>query len=479
MIKPTGATNTRHGRGWRTLAISSLAVLAIFLDTTVLFVAFPDIVRTFSGVSPASLSWVLNAYTITFAAFLIPAGKIADRVGHKRAFLTGSAAFTLASLLCAVAPNVEALVAFRILQALGAATLLPSSLALVLRAYPREKIPVAVGVWGSTGALAAAIGPTLGAALVEAAGWRLVFLINLPVGLVTVAGGLYMLDESRDATSRIPALAGVILVAAAAALVSLGIVQADDWGWTDARTWGSLLAGTLLLGVFVAHQRRSNAPALDFDLFESANYRWANLATTVFSLAFTAMFFGSILFLVDAWRWSILDAGLGISPGPLLVALLAPVFGRLAARIGQRPLLLAGGLLFATGGLWRLLMLGGESHYVTEYLPSMLFTGVGVALTLPQLSSVVGQSLPANRLGVGGAANQALRQFGGTLGVALVIALLGQPPSLADALHRFELVWWLMIAGGLLSALLALPLRTTQLAVTSPSVAPQTEQAAS
>ncbi|HEY7466904.1 MAG TPA: MFS transporter [Dehalococcoidia bacterium] len=478
-MKRTEATTDVDRRGWRTLAISSLAVLAIFLDTTVLFVAFPDIVRSFADVSPASLSWVLNAYTITFAAFLIPAGKIADRVGHKRAFLTGSAVFTLASLLCAVAPSVGALVAFRILQALGAATLLPSSLALVLRAFPRERIPVAVGVWGSTGALAAAIGPTLGAALVEASGWRLVFLINLPVGLLTVGSGLYLLEESKDATSRIPALAGVILIAAAAALISLGIVQADEWGWTDARTLGSLLAGAALLAIFIVHQRSTGAPALDFDLFESANYRWANLATTVFSLAFTAMFFGSVLFLTDVWRWSILDAGLGISPGPLLVAVLAPVFGRLAARIGQQPLLLAGGVLFAAGGLWRLLMLGGESHYATDYLPSMLFTGIGVALTLPQLSSVVGQSLPANRLGVGGAVNQAVRQFGGTLGVALVIALLGQPSSLAQALDRFELVWWLMIAGGLLSSLLALPLRTTPIAVTSPRVALDLEQAAS
>jgi EmrB/QacA subfamily drug resistance transporter len=445
---------------WHTLALSSLAVLATFLDTTVLFVAFPDIVRSFPTVGPTQLSWVLNAYTITFAALLVPAGKVADRVGHKRAFLVGSVVFTIASAACALAPTAPALVACRIIQAAGGATLIPSSLALILRAFPREKVPVAVAVWGATGAVAGALGPTMGAALVEVANWRWVFAINLPIGVVTVVLGRRVLRESRDPGSRIPAPLGVALVASGAALASLGVVQSDTWGWTDARTLAALAAGAALLAAFVAHQRTTAEPALDLELFRIRNYAWANAATLAFGTGFTAMFFGSILFLTDVWGWSILAAGFGIAPGPLLVAVLAPNMGRLAARIGQRPLLLAGGALFAVGGLWRLAFLGAGSGYVGAYLPSVLFTGFGVAMCLPQLSSTIAQSLPSHRLGVGGAANQAIRQFGGTLGVALTIALVGGAATGPDALTRFDRVWILLVAAGLVTSALSAPLRT-------------------
>ena len=450
---------------WRTLTVASLAILATFMDATILFVAFEDIGRSFPTVSAPTLAWVLNGYTITFAALLVPAGKLSDRVGHKRAFLVGSGLFTLASVACAVAPAAGVLVAFRVVQAMGAALLVPSSLALVLRAFPREQIPVAVAVWGAMGAVAGALGPTLGATLVEFADWRWAFLINVPVGLVTVVAGLRVLNESRDPTSRVPSLVGVVLIAAAAGLASLALLQADSWGWLDRRTAAAFLGGMALLAVFVAHQRRTRAPALDLELFALHNYRWANAAALTFGVAFTAMFFGSILFLTNVWGWSILQAGLGVSPGPLLVAATAPTFGRIAARTGQRPLLLIGGVLFATSGVWRLLVLDGEPSYVTDYLPSILFSGLGVAMTVPQHASVVAQSLPPNRLGVGGAANQALRQFGGTFGVALTIGFLGQPASLEQALTRFDQVWWLLVAGGLLSALLASRLRTRPVAL--------------
>jgi MFS family permease len=181
-----------------------------------------------------------------------------------------------------------------------------------------------------------------------------------------------------------------------------------------------------------------------------------------FGIAFTAMFLSGILFLTQIWGWSILSAGFGVAPGPALVALLAPRIGKLAARIGQRPLLVIGGLCFAVAGIWRWVVLGAESAYVTEFLPTLLVTAVGVALCLPQLSSVVGQALPPNRLGVGGAVNQAVRQFAGTIGVALTIGLLGTPSSLDEALSHFDQVWWVLVIGGAVTSLFALPLRTGQ-----------------
>jgi EmrB/QacA subfamily drug resistance transporter len=443
-----------------TLAVTSLAGLAVFLDTTVLFVAFPDIVATFDSVAPAQLSWVLNAYTIVVAALLVPAGKIADRLGHKRVFILGSALFTVASMACGLAPTAGILIAFRVVQAIGAAVLIPSSLALLLRAFPPVKIPFAVAIWGATGAVAGALGPTLGAVLVEAASWRWVFFINLPIGLFTVLAGRRILKESSDDTAILPAPVGVVLIAAAAGLVALGLVQSESWGLTDSRTIGAIVGGFVVLGLFIAHQRFTSAPALNLELFAIRNFSWGNAATFAFGTAFTAMFLSSILFLTEVWQYSILRAGFAVAPGPTLVAVLAPFMGNLAGRIGQRPLLLAGGVAFAVGGLWRLVFLDATPNFLLEYLPSMLFTGVGVAMCLPQLSSVVAQSLPPNRLGVGGGTNQAIRQFGGTLGVALTIAFIATPTSLAEALSHFDLVWWLLIVGGVLTSALSIPLMT-------------------
>ncbi len=446
---------------WRTLLLSGLAVFATFLDTSILFVAFPDIVRSFPSAESTQLSWVINAYTIAFAALVVPSGKIADRVGHKRSFLSGSLLFTSASLLCAAAQSPFVLILFRVMQGVGAAVLIPSSLALVIRAFPREKLPVAVAIWGGIGGVAGALGPSLGAVLVDAANWRWVFLVNLPVGLITIWGGRIILRESRDETMKIPSLSGVVLFAGSAAMLSLGVVQSEDWGWAENRTLTSLIVGGVLLTVFWFHQRRSERPALDLDLFGIRNVAWANLAMFVYGGAFAAMFFGSVLFLTDVWGWSITAAGFGVAPGPSLVALLAPRAGKLAAVVGQRPLLVAGGLLFAASGLLRVVMLGAEPNYLVDYLPSMLLTALGVALLIPQLSSTIAQALPQNRVGVGSGLNQAVRQFGATFGVALTVAFLsGEIVDAAEVIARFDRIWWLIVVGGLLSAAASLPLQT-------------------
>ena len=458
-----------HSR--RTLTIASLATLATFLDTTILYVAFPDITATFAHASPSQLSWVLNAYTIVFAALLIPAGKVADRLGHRRVFLMGSAVFTVASMACGLAPTVEILIAFRILQAAGAAALIPSSLALVMHAFAHDQLPRAVAIWGVAGAVAGVLGPTLGAAIVGGLGWRWAFFINLPIGVYTQLAGSRTLHESSDAQTRIPSFAGVGLVAGAAGLVSYAVVGSEGVGWFGARTLWLLGAGAVTLLLFVVHQRRTEAPALNLDLFRVPNFAWGNVAMLVFGTAFSAMFFGSILFLTQVWNWPILQAGLGVAPGPAIVALVAPRAGRLAGTIGQRPILLAGGLLFAASGLHRLLVLGPDVNYVLDYFPSMVLSGLGVAFLLPQLASVVAQALPKNRAGVGGAALQAARQFGGTFGVALTIAFLGTSSGIAEAIAAYDRIWWVILVAGVATSALALPLRT-RVAVPLPASEP-------
>ena len=442
-----------------TLAIAGLAALATYLDTTILFVAFPDIGSSFDTASASKLSWVLNAYTIAFAALLIPAGKLADRLGHRRALLMGSITFTAASMVCGLAPNVESLIVARVLQGTGSAILVPASLALVMGAFPREKLPQVVAIWGAIGAMSAALGPSLGALIVDTYGWRWAFFINLPIGIVTVVAGRRHLRESRNPEVAIPSLVGVVLIALAAGALLYGVVETDTVGWASAQTVVALGAGALLVAAFIAHQRRTDSPTLDLELFSLGDFRWGNLAMFAFSASFVAMFFGSILFLVNVWEWSILKAGMAVAPGPALAAVLAPRLGKLAGQVGQRSLVIVGGLLGGASGIYRIVFLTADVNYLVDFALPLAVSAVAIGLVFPQVTSVAAQALPPNRVGVGGAATQAVRQFGGSFGVALTIALLGSAAGADDLLAGFDRVWWLLVLGGLVTTLCALPLQ--------------------
>jgi EmrB/QacA subfamily drug resistance transporter len=434
---------------WAVLGTTGLAVFAVFLDTTVLFVAFAAIGADFPSVGPAGLSWVLNAYTIVFAATLIPAGRLADRIGRRRTFLSAVGLFTAASMLCGLAPSVEALIAARMVQAVGAAALVPSSLALVLQTFPRAKVPMAVAIWSAIGAVAGAFGPTLGALAVQHLSWRWAFYLNLPVGLISFALGRRLLPEGREAKpGPFPDLLTIGLLVSSLGAMAYAFVESTEWGWTSARFGGVLGFSLFALVGFVVRSRRVPNPLFDLRLFESPRFRLANAATLVFSLGFSAMFLGNVLFLTRVWGYPILRAGLVISVGPVVVALTAPFLGKLAGRIGQRALLLPGGLVWGSGALLLLLTATPEPHYLTQYLPAILLTGMGVSLVLPQLGSSAVQGLPADSLGAGSAVNQAIRNLGGTLGVALVIAFTGDQTGPA-AMSGFHHTWLLLIGSGL------------------------------
>lgn len=437
-------------RAWRTLAWTSLAVFIAILDGTVLFVAFPSIGRSFPSVSAADLSWILNAYTIVYGALLVPAGRIADRLGRRRVFLSGVALFALASLAAGLAPSPAFIIAARIVQAIGGAMLTPSSLALVLAAFPRSKRSVAVSLWAAVGALAAAVGPSAGSGIIQLGGWRWAFFVNLPFALVLLARGSRVLEESRDTNVEgLPDAVGIIQLIAGMTLVALGVVRAREWGTSAALA--SIALGIALLVFFVRRSSRIAFPTLDLTLFEVPSFRYANLATLVYGATFSAMFLGSVLFLTNVWGYSTFRAGLGITPGPLVVMAVAPLAGRLAARRGHRVLLVPGGILFALAFLARYLSTSPTPHYVTEWLPPMIASGVGVGLVLPSLVGAAAHSLPANRLAVGSGVNQALRQVGGVLGVGAVVALAGRAHG-GEALPTFHVIFLLLVLGGLATA---------------------------
>ena len=447
-------------RAKATLAVAALAALATYLDSTILLVAFPDIAATFDQASPSTLSWVINAYTITFAALVVPAGKLADRLGHRRMFLTGSVVFTTAAVVGGLAPNLGLLIPARVIQGAGAAILVPASLSVVISAFPREMLPRVVAIWGAVGAFSAAFGPSLGALIVDGFGWRWVFHLNLPIGVVTLIAGSRLLTERRDVTVALPTPTGVVLLAAAAATTLYAVSESDTHGWASGRTGAVLLAGLVLLGAFIVHQRRTASPTLDLGLFRLGNFRWGNLAMLAYSAGFSSMFFGLILFLVDVWDWSITRAGFAVAPGPLAAALLAPRCGALAGRIGQRPLVIAGGMLFAASGIYRLVSLTDDVDYLVDFGIPLAIVAISIPLVFPQVTSVAAQALPANRVGVGGGTTQAIRQFGASLGVAVTIALIGTATGATEALIGFDRVWCFTIITGLLTVVAGIPMRT-------------------
>jgi EmrB/QacA subfamily drug resistance transporter len=439
---------------YRVLVIVSVATFVASLDLFIVNIAFPSIKHEFAGTSDATLSWVLSAYAIVMAALLVPAGRLADLLGRKRLFMGGLITFVGASALCAAAPGPGALIAARILQAAGGAILMPTSLALLLAEFPAQQRALAVAVWSATGAVAAAAGPPVGGLLVQAS-WRWVFLVNLPIGLVTALLAARLLRESRDPDGkRFPDLAGAALLVLASSALMLAIVQGQSWGWTSARVLGLLVGSALLTAAFLFQSVRHGAPVLELGLFRSRGFSAANIASTLFFAAFGAMLLSNVLFLTRVWHEDILTAGLQISPGPLMAAAFAVPGSILSSRYGQRAVAAIGALLFASGGVWWLTHVGLEPHYATDVLPGMLLGGAGVGFVIPTLASAVAASLPPARFATGSAIYGMTRQFGIALGVAVLIAVLGTPRE-AEILRSFRTGWEVMAGLAFASAIAA------------------------
>src|SRR3954469_14236640 len=445
-------------RKWKVLLVTSVAVFMSFLDVTIVNIAFPDIRASFGDTSLGGLSWILNAYNIVFAALLVPAGRLADRVGRRRTFVAGLLTFLSASVVAGLAPSVEVLVAARVVQAAGAAALVPASLALLLPEFPLAQRATATGIWGATGAIAAALGPSLGGMLVEATSWRWVFFVNLAIGLPALIPARRLLRETRDEQpGPLPDAAGVAMLVAGVALLSLGIVEGPDWGWGGDRVLGALGAGIALLCVFAWRSSRHPAPVIEPTLFRVRSFAVANAGAFAFALGFYAFLLGNVLFLTGVWHFSILRAGLALTPGPLMAAVGAVAGGRLSDRFGQRAVAFPGGLLFGLGCLGIAASTGPTPAYVSEILPWLPMTGLGVGLSFSAWGSAAVAELPPSRFATGGAIIGCLRQVGAVLGIAILIAVLAAA-SPADPIAPFHDAWRLIAIAGLTSAGLALGL---------------------
>ncbi|MDT7575660.1 MAG: hypothetical protein QOH17_1993 [Pseudonocardiales bacterium] len=401
--------------------MSSLAAFLAFLDVTIVNIAFPAITAAFPATSAADLSWIFTAYNVTFAALLVPAGRLADLWGRRRTFLTGLALFGLASAACAAAPSVGALVAARAVQAVAAALLAPSSLALLLPAFPPERRGFALGTWGAMGGIAAATGPALGGLLVDALGWRAVFLVNLPVVVVTLVAGALVMTESRDRTSRLPDPLGVLLLGAGVALLAWGIVGGET-SWTAPSTLARLIGGLALLGGFAWRSGRVATPLVEPALFRVRAFRASVVGYLVFSAAFYALLLANVLFLTGVWHYDVLRAGLAVTPGPLMAALASAMGGRLTDRFGARAVLVPGALVFAAGCALFVVGIGAEPSYLLHFLPATLLTGTGVGAVFSGLGVAAVAALPPNRYATGSAVGTCARQIGAVLGISALLS---------------------------------------------------------
>jgi EmrB/QacA subfamily drug resistance transporter len=443
----------------RTLLLTGTAGFLVSLNLLVVAVAFPAIQASFAGSSRSQLSWILNGHNIVYGSLLVPAGQAADRWGRRRVFLLGLTAFAAGSLLCSVAASVPALVGGRVVQGVGSALLTPSSLGLLLAAFPLARRAQAVAAWSAISTVGGALGPTVGAAVVQAAQWRAVFVLYLPVAVMIAAFGVRSLDESRQpARAGRPDWLGVLLLTFGLGALALGLVEGREWGWRDGRVIGAFAAAAVLLPAFLLRSAHHPEPVLDLSLFRIKSFAVANAASLVFAVAFFGQVFLAILFLTSVWGYSILAAALALTPSPALAALVAVPAGRLAARYGFAVVSVAGTLCYMAGMLWFALVTGHRPDYLVAWLPGTLLTGVGIGANLPILGAASVSAIPQARYAVAGAVNLTARQVGAVLGVALGVAMVG-PAALATALPAFHRFWVLGAGLSAGSALLCLMLR--------------------
>ncbi|RZQ64602.1 DHA2 family efflux MFS transporter permease subunit [Amycolatopsis suaedae] len=435
----------------RALALTSLGVFVVFLDTTIVNVAFDTIGRDLdAGIT--ALVWVLTAYSLVFAAVLLPAGRLADVFDGTRLFRVGLAGFAVSSALCGLAPNLAVLIAARAAQAVFGAVIVPSSLALLLRSTPPNRRTRAISIWGGMGAVATAIGPTAGALLIEYSTWRWVFLVNVPVCLAAAWWTTRLpAGPPRHRTGGLPDPAGVALSAAAPALLSFGVIHGPRLGWLDPLVLATLGAGAALVPLFVWRARRAAHPAVDLTLFRVRNFQASNVVTLVFSVSFFAVLLSSLLYLQGVWQYSVLRSALAVSPAALVTAVVAPLAGRLTDRYGPRAVFTAGALCYALGVLLLAVRTDATPDWVAHWLPSLVINGVGIGLALSALNSAAAEALPAERFGVGVAVNNCFRQLGALAGVSLFVAVLGTPDA-AGMVAAYHRVWLVLASIAVVSA---------------------------
>jgi len=453
-------------RKWRVTLIVCVGVFMSSLDLFIVNIAFPAISKQFDGSSLSSLQWILSGYAIVFAALLVPAGRWADAFGRKRAFLLGLGVFVAASAGCALSPSIDVLIGARVVQAVGGALMLPTSLGLMLPEFGAHERHLAIGVWAATGGIAAAAGPPLGGLLVQA-DWRLVFLVNVPIGLLGLVLGARTLVERRELGAARPDVLGALALIVAIGSLVVAIVKGQEWGWGSPAILALLALTAVLLPAIWWRSERHPAPIIEPSMLRVRSFGLAVGGSVLFFAGFGAMLLTGVLFLTGVWHEDVLTAGLMLFPGPAMATLFSVPSARIGARFGYRLPGVIGSLLFASGSVFFITQTGAHPAYLSEYLPGMMISGAGVGLVIPTLTGAGASSLAPERFATGAAILTMGRQIGAALGVAVLVAVLGSEAGTAADFHS---AWMITVIGGLATAV-------TLAAIGRPAVKPATAAA--
>jgi EmrB/QacA subfamily drug resistance transporter len=412
---------TEANRKWWTLGAMCLSMFMIMLDSTVVNVALPSIQKELNT-SVNQLEWVVNGYTLSFAALLVTGGRLGDIFGRRLIFIIGVSVFAISSATAGLAQDPTMLIVSRIAEGVGGALMMPATLSIITDAFPPEERGKAIGTWAGISGLALSVGPLAGGFLTEQVTWRAIFYINVPIAIVALIAAFTVVRESRDEKAeRTIDYAGVVLLTVALTTFVLALIEGNDWGWGSAREIGLLAVGVVATVVFLMVESRVRAPVVDFTFFRSRNFVGANTVATIISFAMMGSFFFLAIYLQDLLGYSALETGVRFLPTTVVIVIAAPLAGRVADRIGSRwPMVL--GLVITSLALYLFSRMDASTTY-NDLLPAWILLGIGIGLTMSPMSTAAMNAVPVDKAGVASGTLQMFRMVGGTIGVAATGAI--------------------------------------------------------
>jgi EmrB/QacA subfamily drug resistance transporter len=431
-VRPAGPTRNP----WAVLAVLCLGLFMILLDGTIVNIAIPHI-QSYFATTYSNIEWVMNAYILAFAVLLVPMGRFGDLWGRRKLFLAGMALFTLGSLACGLSPSISLLIAFRVLQGVGGAAMMPNTLSIISAVFAPEKRGTAMGVWGGVSGLASGLGPVLGGVILQyvtwpaaADSWRWIFLVNIPVGVIGVLLTLRLVPESKNPTAveslDVP---GIGLLSVSLFSLTFALIEGQRYGWTSATIVALFAIAAVVFAVFSLWERRVKQPLIDFSLFRSLNFAAGNATGLLLSAAMMGAFFTIPIFLQSVLGFSAIKAGLVMAPMSVVIIFAAPVAGTLSDRLGSKWIVAAGMFLLAVGLAWMAGLVPGVDKIDPlttsgSLLVPFLLSGVGIGFAVAPVTSAVMATAPRDRVGNASGVLSTMRQVGSLLGIAVLGAVL-------------------------------------------------------
>lgn len=418
--------NDEH-RKWWTLGAVSFGLFMIMLDNTIVNVALPTI-QSELGMKVSELEWVVTGYALTFGALMLTGGKLGDLFGRRLIFVVGLVIFTASSLACGLANGPDMLIAARVVQGVGAALMNPATLSIIVATFPPKQRGTAIGIWAGVSALALAIGPLVGGIIAEKLSWSWIFFINIPVGVVAVAAAFLFIDESKDTShEQKPDVPGLITSTVGLFALSYALIEANTYGWTSTRILVSFAIAAVALTAFILLERYQRLPMLELGLFKNKGFAGANTVMLLVGLAMFGVFFYVSLYVQNVIGYSPIKAGASFLPWTLLIIVLAPMAGKLSDRIGPRPLVVSG-MVILTGSLLLFANMGQHEDF-WGLLPAMILGGIGMSCAMAPVTAAAMASVRPDKAGVGSAVLNSMRQVGGSLGIAIMGAIVAASAS--------------------------------------------------